>query len=82
MRWPRKEPDMGDCSRSRPVRNLGTPVGVSLCVVRTVRDARPSLPTRLALRRAASERTPGQRRAGLGLLIPGSANDPKRARRF
>ncbi len=46
-------------------------------VVRTVRDARPALPTRLAVRRAAGKKTPGHRRAGFGLLIPGSANDPR-----
>jgi len=52
-------------------------------VVRTLHGARPSLPTRLAVRRAAREQTPGQRRVGLGLLIPGSANDPhwQKARR-
>lgn len=49
-------------------------------VTRTLHDARPAMPTRLAVRQAVREQT-GQRRAGLfGLLLPGSANDPKRVR--
>ncbi|MDB5963492.1 MAG: Phage terminase large subunit-like protein [Massilia sp.] len=50
-------------------------------VARTLHDARPSLPTRLMVRAAAREQTPGQRRAGLGLLVLGSANGPERMTR-
>ena len=42
-------------------------------VVRTLHGARPSLPTRLAVRRAARIGPRGL----LGLFVPGSANDPK-----
>jgi hypothetical protein len=48
-------------------------------VVRTMYDARPTVPTRFAVR-AAAEAMPGGLPGG-AILLPGSANDPERARR-
>ncbi|UMG94159.1 hypothetical protein [Nocardioides sp. TF02-7] len=56
---------------------IWSPIGRP-AVVRTLHDARPTMPARLAVRQAAREQTRAQRRAGLGLIVPRSANDPAR----
>lgn len=46
-------------------------------VARTFKDARPGLPMHLAARAALGLRTPAASRFTTGLVVPGSANDPR-----
>jgi hypothetical protein len=59
--------------------SIGSPVNAPP-VVRTLHDARPALPMRLMLRQASRRQSPAARRLGIGLVIPGSANDPRRVK--